>query len=273
MSVTIDGYPIDVALTTKFSRKSSATKYPIEKGADVTDHVQPDLPEIEFEGIVSNTPIGAIALDVTRINPSGAETPSKDAYRRLYDMQNLAKVVVVECALGKFEDMTITELTIPVTGKDFKGLRFTVTFSKLTFVENNRTTVQSEFPGKQNFGLSLDKLIASDHILWRKGQPPGTSSATDPAGVITSEEIVSVQKGKVLHADGKPLTTPELQAFTKDLNRDSALQQRRTLKRAENRSEEVDRRADAAIRYANAKHDHPNAKIDPAMFGLKDKGN
>ena len=55
--ITIDGWPVDLALTEEHSHDSEATQYPVEKGANITDHVRPKPISITFEGIVSASPL------------------------------------------------------------------------------------------------------------------------------------------------------------------------------------------------------------------------
>jgi hypothetical protein len=127
---------------------------------------------------------------------------------------------------------------------------------------------------EQNTGLSLDHLIDGQKILWRHGSPPGTSPSTVPAGVITQTETViakqSANHTKFQHeSTGKNLTTDELNAFAKDLERDQALMTDRGLYRA---NQALDQQGDVIQRsqdMANYKAAHPGANPDPSQFGLK----
>lgn len=268
--IKVNDYPIDSALEERLTFEAEATKNPVEKGAAVTDHITARLPVLEFEGIVSDTPIGAIATDPTRT--SAQQEHSREAYKRFKELFEAADVCVVECSYGKFENMALTGLTPVKNAQTKKSFRFTARFEQIKITENKRTTIRTSIQngGKvKNLGLSLDKLVEGNRVLWRKGNPPGLSPATDPKGVIVGQEIVHVLKGHIYHEDRKTqLTTAELEAFTKDLNRDSALMQRRKLAVIDDRLNKVDERIKKAQAMLDYKEKHPGAQVDPAMFGL-----
>lgn len=271
--IRIDGYPIDLALAEEFSFKSEVSRHPVESGSDTTDHIHNTEENIRFEGVVSDTPIGAVAKDESRlIEVEGAGPFSSDAYQRLLAIRSRKEPVSIECSLGKFDNMAVIDLSIPRKANNVKGLVFTVSFAKIFFVVNQRTTVRVALPGgdgKQNFGLSLDKIVEGPHILWRKGKPPGSSGATDPPGVIIGNETVHVIRGKYYHEDKvKPLSLQETKDFTKDLERDTALLTRRGLARTEKQVERNGQRIRATREYLDYKNAHPGKNVDPALFGL-----
>lgn len=272
--IRIDGYPIDAALEERISYEAEVTENAVEKGADITDHVSPRLPILEFDGVVSDTPIGAVATDPTRTG--AAQQHSREAYKKFLEVFNGVdgKVVgvVVECSFGKFENMILKTLTPVKNAQSAKAFRFTASFKQIAIRENTRTTVRTSIRNgdkKQPNGLSIDNLVEGSKVLWRKGKPPGLSPATDPKGVIVGQEIVNIIKGKYYHQDRKTeLTVPELEAFTKDLNRDSSLASRRQLAVIDTKLEKVEQRLKKAQKMLEFKDKHPGAQVDPAMFGL-----
>lgn len=273
--ITIDGFPIDLAESEEHKLKSEVTQHPTESGSDISDNVR-NLPrELTLTGcVVSDTPIGAIALDDTRILGDTLPPVSRDAYRKLELLWESRRSVVVVTDLKKYESMVLDDLSIPREAKNAGGLVFTAHFVEVRIINNKRVTVEVPNASKEaNLGLNIDHLVEGKQILWRKGSPPGTAPFTIPVGKIVGQEVVTVHhRGKrpaeVLHADGKPLTVPESNAFVLDLNRDVAVMTNRGLFRAQqaidNDTKVLDR-ADELLKY---KTDHPGAKADPAMFGL-----
>lgn len=268
--IRIDGYPIDCALEERINYEAEVTMNPVEKGADTTDHVTARLPTLEFDGVVSDTPIGAIANDETRT--SATEDQSKVAYKKFLDVFLARQTVVVECSFGKFESMILQTLSPVKNAQVKKAFKFTATFQQIKIVENARTTVKTSIRNgskTEKNGLSLDNLIDGKKVLWRKGKPPGSSPATDPAGVITGQEIVTIKGKHFYHEDRKTqLNAAELDAFTADLNRDSALASRRKLAVIDERLEKTEKRIKAAQDLLDYKEKHPGEKVDPALFGL-----
>jgi hypothetical protein len=253
----INGYPIDCATGVKYSRKAEATEHPVESGTNISDHLRAQEPDLEIEGVVSDTPSGALASDSTRSVPS----PSLAAFRFLDDLTAAGQLVTVECSYGVFESMGITKLDAPRDHKSRKSFKFTIGFKHIRIVVNVRTVIKASVPvGNPNFGLSLDKVVDGKHVLWRKGKPPGTSPSTDPPGVIVGQEVVTVAdrtvvgiKKKFLHASGKELTTKEKEDFTKDLNRDSSINTQRGLAKSQKKLDDIGRRIDGALHTLDLK--------------------
>lgn len=166
--IWIDGYPIDLAISEGFEAETELTQYPIEKGGRNTDHMR-NLPfELTFEGVVSDTPIGAVAVEPSRTALTGDVTPSKDAYTRLIAIRDALEPVEIICSLGKFESMGLTHLSIPRTKETGKALIFTVTFQRMDFVTNNRTTVKVSIPnggGRANLGNKESQQWAKNFKL------------------------------------------------------------------------------------------------------------
>lgn len=153
--IRINGYPIDLALSEDHAFESEVTEYPVESGADVSDNIRNRPLEITLEGVVSDTPIGAIALDPTRKLEIGAPSPSRDAYARIIDIRAAREPVILETSLGKFESMALVSLGIPRDRATGKALKFTVKFRQIEIKKNARTTVRVAVPnadGKVNGG-------------------------------------------------------------------------------------------------------------------------
>lgn len=151
----IDGYPIDVELSSTTSFESEATEYPVESGADITDHVRARPIEVEIEGLVSDTPIGAIARDPSRLATAGFTRPSVDAYTRLQQIRDAREPVTIETSLDVYDNMMLIELSAPREASQGTAFKFTAKFRQVTLVTNNRTTVRVAIPGaagKQNLG-------------------------------------------------------------------------------------------------------------------------
>lgn len=269
MSATIDGYPLDVVVSLKYSQKSDVTQKAVERGFNLTDSIRPNEPDLEIEGLVSDTPIGAVAQHPTR---TGDPHPSQSAFDTLVAMQG--RPVAVECSLGRFDQMAINNFSVTRDVKTRKALKFTCSLTRIRIEDNNRTTVPAAVPtGLPNFGLSLDKVFDGNKALWRKGSPPGSSPATDPPGVIVGTEVVEIRKRKgIFHLNGEQLSPEESDAFIKDLQRDSALTKHRAFARAKIANEKAQKRIDRMQEILDKKNQqaHPGRRVDPAILGKKE---
>jgi hypothetical protein len=293
---SIDGYPLDLCETEVHTFTSEITDHQVEDGSDIADNIRNKSIELTLTNcVVSDHPIGTIATDGTRL-ATGDDLPSisQDAANRMLAIRDAKQPVVVVTGWKRYPSMGLEEFTVTRDAKSFGGLVFTAKLKEIRVVKNKRVKVAVVNLGpRNNLGARGAQKLASNQILWRKGKPPGTSPATDPKGVIYAEEIVETRdlqtrqtvgsigvfdstpitytatRSTVVHSKtGLPLTTEELFAFSKDMNRDSALATNRELAR---QGKQLADQAEATKRWhalQDYKEEYPGTKADPAMFGL-----
>lgn len=170
--IRVNGYPVDCALEERLRYEADVTDLDIESGSDPSDHIRPKQPVLEFDGIVSDTPLGEVASDPSRQADSGSPTPSRDAFDRFVAIHEAGQPVVVECTYGKFDSMAMTSLSPERTVETAKAFKFTATFKRIKIRENKRTTVRVAIPngtGKQNLGSreALYKYLGQN-MVWVK---------------------------------------------------------------------------------------------------------
>lgn len=157
MSVEIDGYVVDVFVTEEHSHEAEVTQWPVEEGADITDHVRLLPDSVTLEGIVSDTPIGAVA------DQRGADVlPSEEAYTILLAIRENRKTVSVKTSLTTYHNMILKSLTEPRSATTGEALRFRATFVQITTVKNERTVVKVSLPRgnkKVNRGNKVAKPV------------------------------------------------------------------------------------------------------------------
>ena len=141
--LSIDGYIVDVELNCTPTFENEATSYPIESGAEFTDHIRALPTGLDCEGIISDTPINTY-VQTTReldgeIGEPGDETISRAAHTRLLEIHKRKEPITVVCALGTFDDMVMLTYSPKREGG---SLRFTASFKHISIIENERTTVR-----------------------------------------------------------------------------------------------------------------------------------
>jgi hypothetical protein len=170
MSVYIDGYLIDASLTETHKLSSNVTKYPVESGAKITDHISNEPREVTIEGIVSDTPIGNVATvrASATASPTGSLDflPSDEALAKLEALWESREPVPIQTTLagGKsYENMALMDLDIPVDETTGHALRFTATFQQIKIVTNNRTIVRSALgTGGQKKKSAVPVIVVDD---------------------------------------------------------------------------------------------------------------
>ncbi len=186
-------------VTGELTLDAEITKYPIEQGADLTDHIRPLPPSIALEAIVSDTPVGDIANHETRrIDEVSAAVfgsdmiplPSAEAYERLEAIHSQSRLVTIEIPVasrsgktGKrtFINMALAHLSIPL---EFEGgLKFSAEFARVNVAVNKRVTVRTATPSgkpKSKAKVAVGTAYRVDaRILWEMGHPPGSNIDRD----------------------------------------------------------------------------------------------
>lgn len=160
MPAYIDGYLIDATVQENHTYESEVTKYPVESGSDITDNVRNKPIVITLEGIVSDNPIGQVAIVRNRsvVTPASSDSstdflPSDEALAKLIAVHNAKQPIVVETTLKRYDSMVMTNLEIPRDASTGAVLHFTATFEQVIIVTNNRLFIRVASPnmaGKKN---------------------------------------------------------------------------------------------------------------------------
>lgn len=142
MPVLIDGYPIDVAVRLEPSLDVEVTSWPVEAGANVTDHARVKPGMLVLEGIVSDTPIGDAILAARNTTTS----PSSEAHDRLRAIALAREPVTVTTERRSYPNMLLTKISEPEDATTGEALVFSATFTELVLATNNRAFVRVEPP-------------------------------------------------------------------------------------------------------------------------------
>jgi hypothetical protein len=140
--ILIDNHVFDAALFETHRRDSEVTEFPVESGADFTDHIRRLPIEVEIEGIVSDTPIGQVAL-LRELDGGSGVLPSEEALAKLEQIYERRQPVTIQTSKKLYERMAMTSLEIPVDRETGKALRFTATFRQIKVVTNQRIAIRA----------------------------------------------------------------------------------------------------------------------------------
>lgn len=141
MPITIDGFVLDTAESETHSFDNEVTEHPVEKGADMADHIRARPDVVTVNGIVTDSPIGAITPTQT--------LRSTDALAKLKQLRDSRNPITIETSLGTYTGMVLEQLNIPRDASVGYALRFSATFRRVFLVTNERTVVRvaTDTPG------------------------------------------------------------------------------------------------------------------------------
>lgn len=183
MSFKINGYPIDVQVRFEGRHESTVSKFPVEKSVDYSDNIRRTPRQIDVEGVVTDTPIGAMAIDPSRTALQGKTLPTTDAYKRMVAIWLAGQPVTVETTRDTYKNMAMTQFSDPIDPGQGNALMFTATFEELNIVENQRTTVATI--QHQSLG-AREALLAylGKNTVWvtsKKRESDGAVQTPDPS--------------------------------------------------------------------------------------------
>lgn len=158
---------LDCSLKENHSRESTPTKFPVENGTSVSDHVILSPFDLDITGIITDTPIGnaqqllteaattvasSLLPPVGVVAASGAfalfkalsnsSSPSVAAYVQLLQLQANKQPFDVLTSLYRYPNMWIAGLSAPRDVESGKALVFTMKLVQLILVSPQSVNVQ-----------------------------------------------------------------------------------------------------------------------------------
>jgi hypothetical protein len=192
----IDGYTIDAEILGEPQYENVLADFPVEEGEDRTDHAYATPLMFDVEGVVSDSPLGAVAVareQFTLIDGEAFARPSDEARAKLVSLWKSRLPVTIESATGTYQNMVLVRLSPPRDKSTGKALRFRATFRQVTFTTSDRSSARIELPrakGKKNLGFK-DALQAIKNVTGVDFSVPITSTAENKAGRITSSTLTT----------------------------------------------------------------------------------
>lgn len=129
---------LDLAASESHQFESSVTRYPVEDGSPMTDHIQNQPDVLSMEGFVTDSPLQTLV-------ESGARN-GQTAFEALEQIHRSREPVRVFTSLKEYEDMALTSLVVPKTRTTGEALRFTASFLKIRKVSSEFVQVENLAP-------------------------------------------------------------------------------------------------------------------------------
>jgi hypothetical protein len=138
----VAGIVIDATVSEDHSHSCDLTENPVEEGAKITDHVQLKPAELTIEGVITDTPLGfAVIGNIQNLIRSvstifGASSRSLDAFDELLALQKSRRPFTVLTGLKRYQNMILTDLSIPRTIQTGKALHFKAVMKEIRIVKS-----------------------------------------------------------------------------------------------------------------------------------------
>ncbi len=157
----IDGYTVDAALTENHNLSADVTEFPVEDGSTISDHVIVKPRQYSCTGVISNSPLAAIAA-----LRNAATEPATEGRQILEAILETKKVITIQTTLRSYANMVMESLSFEESSTTGDALRFAASFRQITITTNIRSkqTVRAVriAKSKQDLGNRIAGYIGTD---------------------------------------------------------------------------------------------------------------
>lgn len=142
---------LDATISETHDFGNEVTSFPVETGADISDHIKRESERITLEGFVTDTPVKYLGGLIGKSLKITDDERVKTAFEELmaiagYDYPdqvatktaapNTAKVVDIVTGLRVYSNMIMTRLSIPRGARTGTTLQFTAEFTRIRFTRS-----------------------------------------------------------------------------------------------------------------------------------------
>lgn len=121
---------MDASLEELHTATVEVTSHPVENGADISDHIRRKPRSIRITGIVTNHPVTLFAFARTSISGTRAE----QFFEALEKVMDAGTLISVFTTLRQYDNMVITEITVPRNAEKGNVVEATITFREIIIV-------------------------------------------------------------------------------------------------------------------------------------------
>lgn len=126
---------VEATLSENHEASSKVTLFPIENGFEISDHIINEPQRVTIEGFISDTPLDGF-------NGNNAQ----NAFDTLYEMRDNKELISVITGFKVYENMAITNISVPRDTSTGKAIRFSVELVEVVKVGSSSLDI---------FGLNL----------------------------------------------------------------------------------------------------------------------
>lgn len=124
---------VDATLDEQHKGEAEVTEFPVETGADITDHIRPKPIEFTMTGVISNTPLDFLNF--------GSDSQAEAAWADLLKIQEKAIIVNITTALRTFYDMALLSVTCTRDAANSNIIKFTSNWRQIKTVSSETIAI------------------------------------------------------------------------------------------------------------------------------------
>jgi hypothetical protein len=166
----LDSVSFEAVVTERYASRSVVTDHPVEKGANVADHVRSKPDTLTIDAIITDYPI-ANRQTTFGSSPTAAKGRASDVFNQLALLKAAGALVEVRSARRTYESMVIDGLDENKTKDTGRGaVRFTMTLRRVRFVDSQvvpiKITKLNKAKAKHDDGKQTPKPVEDKKSLF-----------------------------------------------------------------------------------------------------------
>lgn len=107
---------------------NDVTEFPVEEGANISDHSRPNAQSLTLRAIITGTPFDLLAI---AIPPALKARRGKDAWEKLHAWRTQGQRVAVFTSLTRYTDMVIQSISTPRNARNSDGVEMMIRFRQI----------------------------------------------------------------------------------------------------------------------------------------------
>lgn len=122
-SISGDAVEMDASVSEDHLGDNEVTDFPVEQGANISDHSRPNPQSVTLRCLITGTPFDLLAI---AIPPPLKARRGKDAWVKLHKWRKEGQRVVLITSLNAYGDMVIQSIGTPRTARNADGVEMTI---------------------------------------------------------------------------------------------------------------------------------------------------
>ncbi len=193
----LGGIVVDATISEEHTHTCEVTDNPVEDGVKIADHVQLNPAQLVINGVITDTPLGfgfigdlsktagnvgaglSIPGATTGDFQGGQGSLSIQAFNKMLDLQKSRQPFTVITGLKRYQNMIMTELSIPRTVQTANAIHFKASFKEVRIVKSQTTQGKPSNGSKDAASPTKDKGTQSSEQA-----SPGASGNDPNASVL-----------------------------------------------------------------------------------------
>lgn len=153
----IGAIQLDVDISESHVYNSTVTKFPVEYGSNISDHIINNPVTLTMTGLISNTPIGFFRGKIGQYIRGEAFERHKIAFEELLFLRDSKIPFTVITTLGEYLNMVFESITFPREVGSSQSLRFTAVMTEVEYVDSETVafdTIAEQFKNRGSNTIS-----------------------------------------------------------------------------------------------------------------------